>query len=154
MTEPIVQAAIFEGHRRLLDTFREFRAADPGRHPASVDLNELRATAAFLRQEVLPFCRWEEEALEDDREGWETTAFEHAFLAAEIDALAVEVAELERAVDRGRPEDRAANFSRLIRRGHRIEAVLELHMERTEDRGVWAGPPAPGQAASTGEGGA
>ena len=119
-----------EGHRGLLVTFREFardldRALDQPSDPA-----HLRGMLAFLRQSLLPFARREEAVLDGCPELTEDTAFEHAFLHAEIDALAAATAELEHS-----SIDRRSGLARpVVRHVHRFEALLELHVQKAEDR--------------------
>lgn len=128
----LTDLSIRDGHRRLLDAFREFDTAAEGTAGAEPDVDELRATVAFLRQSVLPFARWEETCLPPAAELTEELAFEHAFLAAEIDALAAAVAAL--AEQPWSHPERRATAARVRRALHRIEAVLELHVLKGEDR--------------------
>src|SRR5690606_29805139 len=93
---------------------------------------------AFLRQSVLPFARWEERQPGGCEEVAEDTAFEHAFLAAEIDRLGAAVAALEG----GTPRERAAGAAAALRQVHRLEAVLERHVHKAEERETLF-PPAP-----------
>jgi nitroimidazol reductase NimA-like FMN-containing flavoprotein (pyridoxamine 5'-phosphate oxidase superfamily) len=132
--DPLARAAVAEGHRGLLATFAEFHGAldDPG----EPDAETLRGAVAFLRQGVIPFAREEERVLGGRSEEAETAAFEHAFLAAEIDALAGEVAALLAAPPV--PGERVEAAARVRRRADRIQAVLELHVLRGEDRGIVA----------------
>lgn len=110
---PLEAVAIRAGHRELLETLREL-LAEP------VDL---RATLAFLRQSVVPFARREERLLRSELEAWEGAAFDHAFLEAEIDRLGREMGE----------EGASLRVRRTL---WRIEAALELHVLREDDRGV------------------
>jgi nitroimidazol reductase NimA-like FMN-containing flavoprotein (pyridoxamine 5'-phosphate oxidase superfamily) len=119
------------GHRRLLATFRELLSEleeDPG-----ADLETLRASVAFLRHSILPFSRAEEAALVGLPPEAEGAALDHAFLAAEIGGLAAEA---------GRP---VPDARAVLRRLHRLEAVLELHLTRDEERGARALAPRPGR---------
>jgi hypothetical protein len=109
-------AAVREGHRHLLSAFRAFGDTCSG----VADAECASAVLAFLRESVLPFARWEEAGLEPGSEEQGGVAFEHAFLAVESERLAA-------ALERGNSEE-------VRRRLHRIEAVLELHVERTQDR--------------------
>jgi nitroimidazol reductase NimA-like FMN-containing flavoprotein (pyridoxamine 5'-phosphate oxidase superfamily) len=145
--DPLARAAVAEGHRGLLATFAEFHGAldDPG----EPDAETLRGAVAFLRQGVIPFAREEERVLGRRSEEAETAAFEHAFLAAEIDALAGEVAALLAAPPV--PGERAEAAARVRRRADRIQAVLELHVLRGEDRGIVA-PADPAPASLEGRG--
>jgi nitroimidazol reductase NimA-like FMN-containing flavoprotein (pyridoxamine 5'-phosphate oxidase superfamily) len=112
------------GHRKLLDDFRGFLGFAAPDAEGRADVAGLRALVAFLRQGVQPFARWEEQQLEAEREDAGDAAFEHAFLAAETEALA-------RAVDRLAAGD--DEWGEVNRRLHRIEALLELHVLRGED---------------------
>ena len=94
---------------------------------------------AFLRQGVIPFAREEERVLGARGAEAEALTFEHAFLAAETDALAAEAGELLVACV-GPARRRAATLVR--RRADRIQAVLELHVLRGGDRGLVAPVPA------------
>lgn len=127
---PMAADGILDGHRRLLETLREFRPViEPGKPP---DCDTLRGIVAFLRQEVPSFSRREESALAVGTER-ETAAFEHAFLAAEIDAFAHAVDGLhERLLGPDDPGRRKAADA-VLRHAHRIEAVLELHVLKFED---------------------
>jgi uncharacterized protein len=119
--------AIRDGHLALLTTLREFMDdLRPGFDPGS-DSGSLRATLAFLRESLLGFAAREEAAITGSS-GSEHTAFEHAFLAVEIDALGREASRLI-ASDAG---SRGAALERVRRRLHRLEAVLELHLQRDE----------------------
>lgn len=135
--------AIGAGHRALLETLRDLVGGreEGGR---ALDEDALRGVLAFLRQGVVPFARWEERALRGAGEVWEGAAFEHAFLEVEIDRLAREAAEVSRG--EGGLGTAAARARRTL---HRIEAVLEVHALRADDRGVFAAPPAPANLAST-----
>jgi uncharacterized protein len=126
--DPLTATALRVGHRELLDTLRELAA---GLDPSSVAYDEaaLRGALAFLRQEVTPFARWEEGALPPG-ERWEDVAFDHAFLAMETDALARELEALLAAT----PGARGRTLSGVCRRLARIEAVLELHVLKEEER--------------------
>ena len=119
---------IREGHQGLVEVFREFARDVDGMEDSFPDPDVLRAAIAFLRQSLLPFARWEKEHLNGCRELTEDTAFEHAFLNAEVDALAAAVADLDR---RSEPNHAAQRIRRCV---HRIEAVLELHVQKAEDR--------------------
>lgn len=136
--DPLAQAAIAAGHRDLLATFEEFRDALEG-GSGERDEEGLRAAVAFLRQGVIPFSREEERVLGACGAEAEVVGFEHAFLAAEIDALAAEVAALLTAPSEAGEIPATAALVR--RRADRIQAVLELHVLRGEDRGIVA--PAP-----------
>ena len=132
--DPLAQAAVAAGHRELLATFAEFREALEGAAGNS-DAEGLRGAVAFLRHGVVPFSREEERVLGFRGAEAEATAFEHAFLAAEIDAIAAEAGGLL-AAEAGPARERAA--ARVRRRADRIGAVLELHVLRGEDRGIVA----------------
>lgn len=109
---------LISGHRRLLGVLADFRSEAAPR--GEMDLDAARALVSFLRHELLPFATREERTLATDPAELETTRFEHAFLAAEIDGLAG-------AVDTAHADD-------VVRRIHRIEAILEMHAARHEDR--------------------
>jgi len=111
------------GHRRLLDEFRGFLEFATPDAEGRADVEGLRALVAFLRQEVQPFARWEERQLEAEHADAGDAAFEHAFLAAETEALARAV---ERLAEGG-------EWGEVNRQLHRIEALLELHVLRGED---------------------
>ena len=128
--DPAAVAMIRQGHRGLLTTFREFARGLDATGDRLPEPEELRALIAFLRQSLLPFAHWEERHLDGCAEIVEDTAFEHAFLNAEVDALAAAVAGLERGVA-GTP---AGITPRVRRHLHRIEALLELHVQKAEDR--------------------
>lgn len=133
--DPLASVALRLGHRELLATLRELIAEGEG-PGEEMDPYTLRATLAFLRQEVVPFARSEEALLAGDPAVWEGVAFEHAFLEAEIDRLGAEAAALLAV-----PADGAGTAPHRVRRTlHRIEAVLELHLDREGERAVTAGP--------------
>lgn len=120
--------AIGEGHHRLIATFREFASEMEGAGERLADPIVVRAAIAFLRESLLPFAHWEDEQFDGCPDVAEESAFEHAFLQAEIDALAAAVAES----DRG--EEPAGLTDRIRRSVHRIEAVLELHVQKADER--------------------
>lgn len=130
-TDPPAAAAVRFGHRRLLGTLAEFGLVGPDGE-LTADEEALRGAAAFLRHEVIPFARGEERALGLDGRGCESTAFEHAFLASEIEAFAREV-EAAAGAERAAGPAREAARLRVARRIHRIQAILELHVEKGED---------------------
>jgi len=137
--DPLTEVAIRRGHRELLDTLREL-AFGTGNTSSGDITADARAVLAFLRESVMPFAAWEERSRERDDPIADDTAFEHAFLAAEIDALA-------RLID-PREDSRTSRMesvtdSEIRRRLHRIEAVLEFHTERVEDREVVGSAPNP-----------
>ena len=125
------------GHRALLRTFREFGVVAPDGELRE-DPDALRGAVAFLRHELLPFARREEEALEPGSTRREGVSFEHAFLAAEIDAFADAVAALL-ALPAGPSREREEARYRVLRAAHRIEAALELHVQKEEDERGSAG---------------
>jgi uncharacterized protein len=128
--DPLTATAIRVGHRELLDTLRELAGGlDPC--VGSFDESALRGTLAFLRHEVIPFARWEEAAIPPG-ERWEDTAFEHAFVAVETDALAREIEVLLGA----RSSQLHPALRGVCRRLDRIEAVLELHALKEEERDI------------------
>lgn len=127
--EPLDAPAIRAGHRALLETLREL-LDEIGRGGRDLDVEALRGAVAFLRQGVVPFARREERALSTGDEVWEGVAFEHAFIEAEIDRLAREAAEVIQG--NGGSEMAGARVQRTL---CRIEAVLELHALRADDRG-------------------
>ena len=122
-TRPPADAALLLEHRQLLEDFRAFLGFAALGADGTADLTGLRALVAFLRQGVQPFARWEERQLEAARGSAEEAAFEHAFLAAETEALARAV---ERLAEGG-------EWGEVNRQLHRIEALLELHVLRGED---------------------
>jgi YbgC/YbaW family acyl-CoA thioester hydrolase len=125
-------------HRALLRTFREFGVvATDGE--LREDPDALLGAVAFLRHELLPFARREEEALEPGSIRREGVSFEHAFLAAEIDGFADAVAALLALPARPSREREEARY-RVLRAAHRVETALELHVQKEEDEGVPAGP--------------
>jgi nitroimidazol reductase NimA-like FMN-containing flavoprotein (pyridoxamine 5'-phosphate oxidase superfamily) len=145
IADPLAGAALRVGHRELLDTFGEFvhemEAGGPGRAAESA-----AGAVAFLRHGVLPFGRREEALYTPGGPVAEDAAFEHAFLAAEADALAREAAALA--------EGHVGALALVRRRALRIQAVLELHVAKTEDReDVFAAvaAPAPVAVADAGE---
>jgi uncharacterized protein len=130
--EPLTEAGVHAGHDSLLETFREFVDAVDDRHANQSDPGVLRGAVAFLRQSLIPFARREEESLADSTVLADEIAFEHAFLAAETDALAADV---ERALDDVEGSAAREVLLRSIRRRiYRIEAVLELHVQKHLDR--------------------
>jgi hypothetical protein len=92
----------------------------------------VRGAVAFLRHTLLPFARREEAGLAGRPQHAESAGLDHAFLAAEADALAAE----GRALAAGEAGIAAHAIAAVRRRLHRIEAVLELHMARGEDEGL------------------
>lgn len=108
-------------HPEILDTLGEFYAGFGSAATDDERRHELRGLVAFLRQGIYPFARREERVI--DRAEREAVAFEHAFLAAEVEELARLAQE---AADDPEP-------ARLHRHLHRIEAVLELHAQRLEE---------------------
>ena len=118
--DPLAEASLRAGHRRLLETFRELQ--EELDEPAGTGAEAARAAVAFLRHTLLPFARDEEAALGAFPAEAEGAALDHAFIAAEVEALAAET--------------RAIPFAAapVRRRLHRLEAVLELHLAREEER--------------------
>lgn len=141
---------IRDGHRGLLSTFREFASGLDGLEDRLPGKEELRAMIAFLRHGLLPFAHWEDRHQDACAVVAEDTAFEHALLNAEVDALASAVAELER--DEGRDGARIAR--RIQRHVHRTEALLELHIQKAEDRESTFSEPAAEPGGSGEKGGA
>jgi uncharacterized protein len=125
-------AAVREGHRTLLETFREFAEALDGGTNVVPHPTTLGGLVSFLRESLLPFAAAEERSITGCEELREETGFEHAFLAVEIDRLAEEVGELGRPGGSG--SEREARLARVRRRVHRLEAALELHVLKAEDR--------------------
>lgn len=123
MTTMDAVADVRVGHRELLATLREF-AEDLDGPRAGPESG--RGAVAFLRQTLLPFARHEESTRSA---AGQCAALDHAFLTAEIDALAAEGRVLESA----RPEGVPAAVSAVRRRVHRLEAVLELHAARDDE---------------------
>lgn len=134
-SDPLYSSAIRSGHHQLLETLREL-IADSDR-PQGLDPESLRAALAFLRQGLVPFARREEHSLAPDGIVWESVAFEHAFLEAEIDRFCREAAALLRGdpLDRSERQRSALEVRRTL---CRIEAVLELHVLKEDDRGISA----------------
>jgi nitroimidazol reductase NimA-like FMN-containing flavoprotein (pyridoxamine 5'-phosphate oxidase superfamily) len=152
MSETIPSTSHRDGHHDLLATLRELLDG-LNRPECGLDEESLRAVLAFLRQGLVPFARQEERALAPDGDVWECTAFEHAFLEAEIDRLSREVTAFLRlkAPATGGEAPSAALVQRTL---CRIEAVLELHVLKEADReyGARGGQADPGQPpASPGE---
>ena len=144
---PPVEATIREGHRGLLTTFRELAHDLEGEGRRLPDAEVLRALVAFLRQSLIPFGHWEDRHPGGCPEVAEDDAFEHAFLAVEIDALAAAAAEIDRA---GAAPDAVA--ARIRRHVHRVESVLELHVQKAEDRAGAAASPGAGPRDASGKG--
>lgn len=119
------EVVIRDGHRALVTTFREVARSLDASGDRVPEPETLRAVVAFLRQGLLPFADWEQKQLARGAEVAEDTAFEHAFLNAEVDALAAAVAE------RGRePERNQTGIAQRIRRGvHRIDAAFSCDMD-------------------------
>ena len=132
MIEPLYDVAAREGHREMLEDFREITADLRGsdRRQDAGPMDTARATVAFLRSRLGSFARWEEDLLPPEDRLREELAYEHAFLAAETDGLAA-------ALDR-REEAPLEKERELRRRVERIDAVLELHVGKWEDRPVVA----------------
>lgn len=118
--DPLADASLRVGHRWLLETFREL--LQELEEPEAGGPDAARAAVAFLRHSLLPFARGEEATLAVLAAEAEGAALDHAFIAAEIDRLGDEA--------RAHPFDGA----RVRRRLHRLEAVLELHLSRDEER--------------------
>lgn len=133
--------AVREGHRRLLETFRELADLGPASRGGTPLPEDLRALVSFLRHSVLAFASREDRSGQGDPLA-DVGAFEHAFLAAEIDALARSIEGL-RGWAAG--ELAAADLDGVRRHLQRIDAVLELHVQRIEDAA-----PEPGVAAPPG----
>jgi nitroimidazol reductase NimA-like FMN-containing flavoprotein (pyridoxamine 5'-phosphate oxidase superfamily) len=134
--EPTVldDLALRAGHRDLLDTLRELMSGI-GRTSGRLDQESLRAAVAFLQQGLVPFARREELSLPPGDGVREAIAFEHAFLHAEIERLAREAAPILRRGPAESPEC-TDSVGRVWRTLCRIEAVLELHVFKEEDRVV------------------
>lgn len=135
---------VHAGHAELLRTLREFRVVgDDGR--VNADPEALRGAVAYLRHELVPFARFEERVVGASTYGEaEAVAFEHAFLAAEIDDFADAVsAYLAAGESTGIPAgERAALEALVVRSAYRIEAVLELHVQKESE--AWRDAPEPG----------
>jgi hypothetical protein len=144
------QQSIRRGHRELLSTFREFvqPITSPDGAPAP---DELRGAVAFLRQGIMTFARREEACPAPGDGSSEDMSREHAFIAAEIDQLACEVSALMMtAADAG--SEREARLTRIQRLAYRIEAALEVHLLRDEERVLEsAEAPTPGSGRSANE---
>jgi hypothetical protein len=129
--DPLTELVIRGGRRRLLDVFRDFVPDVPD---SALDAEALTGLVAFL-QSVLPFARWEEGYRSPGTDIAEDLAFEHTFLAIEIDGLAKAVALLRAA---STSTQRAVSEAATWRRLNRLEAVFELHASKLEDRPVFA----------------
>lgn len=142
--DPLDGVTIRVRHFELLETLREMlaNADQPGKEPG---MDDLRAILAFLRQSVVPFARWEESRLRPYAEVWEGATLDHAFLEAEIDRLGRDLADLIGCRGSGvGTGPREGTVRRLLRTLWRIEAVLELHMLREEERGTLVPASGPG----------
>lgn len=111
------------GHRALLHALREL--ADDLEAPAAAVESE-RGAVAFLRRPLLPFAAREEGVPAPAAAG--CAAPDHAFLAAEIDALHAEARALACA------GAGAAELAAVRRRVHRLQALLELHLAHDDQR--------------------
>jgi nitroimidazol reductase NimA-like FMN-containing flavoprotein (pyridoxamine 5'-phosphate oxidase superfamily) len=128
----LTELEIRDGHRRLLEVFMDFVPLVPR---GELDPSALQGLVAFLRQSVLPFARWEEDKLSPGTDLAEDLAFEHAFLAIEIDALAKSAAHLAAA---STSEERLVAEAVTWRRLYRLEGIFELHASKLEDRPLLA----------------
>jgi nitroimidazol reductase NimA-like FMN-containing flavoprotein (pyridoxamine 5'-phosphate oxidase superfamily) len=128
---PPGHAEIHAGHLQILRTFRELGELSRGSAGRLPDRESLAACVAFLRHSVSPFGRWEEDAFIPGTDLAEDTSFEHAFLAAETEALAAAVESLDTHECEVREQaKRALVWRQLVR----IESALELHMWKAADR--------------------
>jgi len=137
MSDPLPDPASGETidafHHRLLDDLRGF-GLEPKLTDEASDLSAtLRGAATLLNVRLAQGAAIEEGTaeVEEDRE---STAFEHAFLRIEVERFRQEIRMLDEALRTGcrLDEERARRY--LLRRIHRIEAVLELHMQAVADR--------------------
>jgi uncharacterized protein len=131
--QPPSPVQIRDGHRSLLATFRGFADVFLADFDGIGDLDGMRAATSFLRDSLLPFARWEERSEAAGSRLAEEMAFEHAFIAVEIDALDSAVAEFADAVA-GRADEAMEVLARIRRHAARLEAVLELHVLKAEER--------------------
>jgi hypothetical protein len=131
---PFPPLEIQDGHeslRRTLGAFRLERALARGGHDLP---GALRGAASFLHSAIEGMARPEEERFPAGSPEREATEFEHAFLRMELGALGGEIRELEEArVAASLARERAVR-SRLLRRIHRIEVILELHTGAVGER--------------------
>ncbi len=134
VSDPLSDAAVRFGHHVLLDTLGEFGLLGADGE-LTADVEALRGAAAFLRHEVVPFARGEERLLGPGAPGYESASFDHAFLAAEIEAFAREVDALARTTASGAAAVTGSGsaHARVLRLAHRIEAILELHVQKGDD---------------------
>lgn len=131
VNNPLAGEQVRVTHRSLLRTFRDFSLiARDGRLCTNAEC--LRGAAAFLRHELLPFASVEENTLDPGSDRHECASFEHAFLASEIDAFGRAIATLL-ALPTHPSAERAIAEARVIRLVHRIEATLELHVQKAEE---------------------
>ena len=129
ISPPLPPDAVRDGHRTLLAAFGEL-AGEAERGEGDPDAEALRGLVALLRHGVLPFAHREDAAPAGCPDVAEDVAFEHAFLAAETEALA-DAARALALAPAGTPVRRAAR-DRVRRQLHRIGAVLELHVQKAE----------------------
>lgn len=124
---------IRDGHRSLLAGFRGFADCFFHASDGAEDLDGMRAAISFLRESLLPFARWEEGSEVAGSALAEEMTFEHAFLAVEIDALDAAVRDF--AASRSAEGTGASgSLARVLRHATRLEAVLELHASKAEER--------------------
>lgn len=125
---------VHDGHdslRRTLGAFRLEQALARGGEDLA---GSLQGAAAFLHSAVEAMARPEEERFPAGSAQREATEFEHAFLRMELEAMSGEIRELAEARAGGSaPRERAVR-ARLLRRVHRMEAILELHAGAVRER--------------------
>jgi len=122
-SEDPAAVAIHRRHHHLLDAFRSLVSDIGPPKRFGRDGAALRAVVALLREGLGPYAQQEEQRLPPGHVR-ETTAFEHAFLQVEVDSLARLIM---------RPPETPGRDSDIARSLHRIGAVLELHVERSND---------------------
>lgn len=116
-------------HGLLLRTFLDFGLEGALSNPGTDPFWDLRAAAAFLADRLTVPARREEERLRPGTPEREAAAFEHALLRAETDAFIAEIAALTTGAVRG-----SAARPGLLRRVHRIELLITVHMQAVVDR--------------------
>lgn len=125
---------IHDGHESLRRTLGAFRLEQALARGGEDLAGSLRGAASFLHSAIEAMARPEEERFPPGSAEREATEFEHAFLRMELDAMSGEIRELAEARAAGSaPRERAAR-ARLLRRVHRMEAILELHAGAVRER--------------------
>lgn len=121
-------------HRLLLENYQDFGLEAEVRRRGGASLAALRGAGAFIAAALAAGAPWEERGDGGDPCAREAAAFEHGFLRMELEAYQREVAELDAAQRHGSRAEVSACRRRLLRRIHRIEAVLHLHVDASADR--------------------